>query len=525
MESFLNSVTPHLSSALNMMSMRHINTGDRMMDSTLQMLLSTITGAVISALVALYTKGYWVDACNFLVSLWDSKHYNPLKFDPRLAPKDPHNGTCYLYKSHIDSSDSPLILSWFFTNHRDKHYTQKMEAPLKVFGTWRRDGGQRQEDSMNRYRFLTEGLTNVKIPAKTFLPVWRSKTGDFVFLTSNGEVFEDEGANLYSDSLPALEDCLAHILEHKSAMNKYQESKEKEKKVKTMTIYEASIKDGETNRVGEINPKKTFDNLFFSQKEEVFNLVKGFKENTLFPAHLPVDNKLGFILHGPPGTGKTGLIAAISNYLQKSVVIIDTARVKTRKALDTVLDMPDKIFVFEEFDCMPGVSKREGAAAAAPTQQAPAAGALPPHAYAMMLMAEKKESQQEMLDEFRKESAAAADKLDLGYLLRKLDGLESAEGRVIIATTNHPERIDPALLRPGRFGYKIHLTRCTPTMLADIIAMVYSVTDRAAVAAAVADIPDQKWSPAEVLQLAISMPQDALLKYLHEEEPQRDGVQ
>lgn len=520
MESFLNSVTPHITNALNMATMRHINTGDRMMDSTLQMLLSTLIGATLSALVALYTKGYWIDACNYAMSLWDSKHYNPLKFDPRLAPRDPLNGTCYLYRSHVDASDGAALLSWFFTNHRDKHFTQKMERPLNVFGTWRRDNMPR-EDSMNKYKFLTEGLVNSTIPAKTFLPVWRSKAGDFVFLTTNGEAISDSGAELLSDSLPALEECVSHILEHKIAMNKYQEAKDKEKKVKTMAIYEMCLKEIDTYRIGDINPKKTFDTLFFTQKDEVFNLVKGFKENTLFPAHLPVDNKLGFILHGPPGTGKTGLIAAMANYLQKSVVIIDTARVKTRKALDHVLALENKIFVFEEFDCMPGVCRREALGAGAPQQPtAPAAGALSPHAYAMMLMAEKKESQQEMMEEFRKESAAAADKLDLGYLLRKLDGLESAEDRVIIATTNHPERIDPALMRPGRFGYKIHLTRCTTAMLADIITMVYTA-DRASVQAAVKDIPDQKWSPAEVLQLAIAMPQEALLKHLLESEPQQ----
>jgi hypothetical protein len=58
-------------------------------------------------------------------------------------------------------------------------------------------------------------------------------------------------------------------------------------------------------------------------------------------------------------------------------------------------------------------------------------------------------------------------------------------------------------------------------MLADILAMVYQVK-RETIAEAVADIADQKWSPTEVLQLAVSMPQEAVLKHLHEQEPQRD---
>lgn len=524
MESFLNSVTPHVTSAVNMLTMRHINTGDRMMDSTLQMLFSVVTGAFLSGLVALFTKGYWVDFCNYALTLTGSKAYNPLQFDPRLAPKDPANGTCYLYTSHVQSGDSPHMLSWFYTNHRDKRFTQKIDTPLKTMGTWKKKDTT-DIHYMNQYHILVQDICESKIPEKTYLPIWRSKAGEFVFFTTKGQQMIECGADLYSDSLPALEACLAHILEHKAAMNKYTEAEDKKKGARIMSIYESSVRDGDTHLTGDINPKKTFDTLFFTQKAEVFGMLKGFKEKTLFPEHIPVDNKLGFILHGPPGTGKTGLIAAIANYLQLSVVIIDTSRVKTRKALDNVLAQQSKIFVFEEFDCMPGVTRRDGAAAATGAQQQQQQtqqnAALPPHAYAMMLMAEKKESQQEMLEEFRKESAAAADKLDLGYLLRKLDGLESADGRVIIATTNHPERIDPALLRPGRFGCKIHLTRCTTTMLTDIITMIYK-TDAATVAAAVADIPDQKWSPAEILQLGISMSQEALLKHLHECEPQRD---
>lgn len=43
-------------------------------------------------------------------------------------------------------------------------------------------------------------------------------------------------------------------------------------------------------------------------------------------------------------------------------------------------------------------------------------------------------------------------RVSMGYLLNKLDGLDTEEGVIILATTNHPERLDPALLhRPSRF--------------------------------------------------------------------------
>jgi mitochondrial chaperone BCS1 len=42
-------------------------------------------------------------------------------------------------------------------------------------------------------------------------------------------------------------------------------------------------------------------------------------------------------------------------------------------------------------------------------------------------------------------------------LLNALDGIRSQEGRIIFMTTNHREKLDPALLRPGRADYHVHL--------------------------------------------------------------------
>jgi len=50
----------------------------------------------------------------------------------------------------------------------------------------------------------------------------------------------------------------------------------------------------------------------------------------------------------------------------------------------------------------------------------------------------------------------------LSGLLNALDGVSSREGRVLFLTTNHLERLDPALIRPGRVDRKIELAYATP---------------------------------------------------------------
>ena len=60
----------------------------------------------------------------------------------------------------------------------------------------------------------------------------------------------------------------------------------------------------------------------------------------------------------------------------------------------------------------------------------------------------------EMVDEFLK---PRPDALNLAGLLNVLDGVVDTPGRMLILTSNHPEKLDPALIRPGRVDRLIHL--------------------------------------------------------------------
>merc|ERR1712232_471522 len=51
----------------------------------------------------------------------------------------------------------------------------------------------------------------------------------------------------------------------------------------------------------------------------------------------------------------------------------------------------------------------------------------------------------------------ADDKLNLAGLLNVLDGVVDSPGRIIVMTTNFPDKLDPALIRPGRINKRIHL--------------------------------------------------------------------
>merc|ERR1719281_1945199 len=61
------------------------------------------------------------------------------------------------------------------------------------------------------------------------------------------------------------------------------------------------------------------------------------------------------------------------------------------------------------------------------------------------------------------------DKLNLSGLLNVLDGVVDAPERIVVMTTNHPEVLDPALIRPGRIDQKLLLGHMKPH---NVVAMI-----------------------------------------------------
>lgn len=130
-----------------------------------------------------------------------------------------------------------------------------------------------------------------------------------------------------------------------------------------------------------------------------------------------VEAPSGVLLYGPPGTGKTLLAKAVANATDANFVSIagpeilnryvGESEAAVRRTFDTARQHAPAVVFIDEVDA---ITPRRG-------EQGDSSG-----------VAERVVSQ----------------------LLTELDGLEPLEDVVVVAATNRPDTIDPALLRPGR---------------------------------------------------------------------------
>ena len=90
------------------------------------------------------------------------------------------------------------------------------------------------------------------------------------------------------------------------------------------------------------------------------------------------------------------------------------------------------------------------------------------------VLAETNRVEREQYVKTEKAMKSEQDTLDLSTILNIMDGIQSSNGRIIILTTNHPEKIDSALLRPGRIDINIRLGELSMELIYDMCYHWYS---------------------------------------------------
>lgn len=150
------------------------------------------------------------------------------------------------------------------------------------------------------------------------------------------------------------------------------------------------------------------------QRQRIVDDITSFLGREEWYARRGIPYRRGYLLHGAPGSGKTSIIQALAGSLDMSICLLNLSeRGLTDDKLNHLLSLaPERsIILLEDID------------AAFPSRTAT--------------------STPEQKLEYQTS-------VTFSGLLNALDGVASGESRIVMMTTNHVERLDPALIRPGR---------------------------------------------------------------------------
>ncbi|KAL4810010.1 BCS1 N terminal-domain-containing protein [Aspergillus unguis] len=193
--------------------------------------------------------------------------------------------------------------------------------------------------------------------------------------------------------------------------------------------------------LGEPRRKRPLDSVILDAgvKERIVDDVKDFVSSATWYYDRGIPYRRGYLLYGPPGTGKSSFIQALAGELDYDIAILNLSeRGITDDRLNRLLTIVPKrtIVLLEDVDA--AFSNRR-------TQT--------------------------------DEDGYRGANVTFSGLLNALDGVGSAEERIVFLTTNHVERLDEALVRPGRVDMTVRIGELTRSQVTSLWERFYGNLD------------------------------------------------
>jgi len=197
------------------------------------------------------------------------------------------------------------------------------------------------------------------------------------------------------------------------------ENEVKELEMSSPTLFRATS-GGYTRRVSNILPRD-IDSVFLKsgQMERLVGGIELFQKSEDLYSKIGIPYHTGILLSGPPGTGKTSTLVALANHFHMDVIFVNLSTIGNDDGLAQCVSeaAPDTLIILEDVDTVYATKTREDG----------------------------------------KGDVKPSNSVTLGGLLNVLDGQMSPHGCVFGLTTNHLDKIDPALYRDGRIEYREEL--------------------------------------------------------------------
>lgn len=178
-------------------------------------------------------------------------------------------------------------------------------------------------------------------------------------------------------------------------------------------------------RFGEPRRKRSIESVILDKgvKERILTDLQDFLDSSKWYYDRGIPYRRGYLLHGPPGSGKSSFIQALAGHLDYNIAILNLSeRGLTDDRLNHLLTITPKrtIVLLEDADAAYSNRRRQTDA-----------------------------------------DGYHGANVTFSGLLNALDGVASAEERVLFLTTNHISRLDSALIRPGRIDMTVRIGEAT----------------------------------------------------------------
>ena len=204
-------------------------------------------------------------------------------------------------------------------------------------------------------------------------------------------------------------------------------------------VYQARATSWE--KFGEPRRKRPIESVILDKgvKERVISDAKGFLGSAKWYYERGIPYRRGYLLYGPPGSGKSSFIRALAGELDYNIAMLNLSeRGLTDDRLNHLLTIIPRrtLVLLEDADAAFGNRRTQ-----------------------------------------TDEDGYRGANVTFSGLLNALDGVASAEERIVFLTTNYLDRLDSALIRPGRVDMAVRLGEATRWQMAKLWDRFYSEFD------------------------------------------------
>ena len=250
-------------------------------------------------------------------------------------------------------------------------------------------------------------------------------------------------------------------------------------KLPATTVF--TMKKFQTNR--------KFSNLFGPEINIVKKRVEFFIKNKKWYDEKGIPYTIGLLLSGQAGAGKTSSVKCLANETNRHIIninlnnditktqfenlffneVISVLNTSTGQTEKYSIPLDQRIYVLEDIDCQSDLvmerSLKKPVEVKEEKQQ--------PQQNTTALNSVKTNPNKP--DTYNNPTTIGSEKLDLSFLLNILDGVLEIPGRIVIMTSNYIDKLDHALIRPGRIDIIANFKKCVNKTLIEMIEFFYDL--------------------------------------------------